>query len=197
MCEINSPAKKLRTDALRNRERLLSVAKEAFARDGADTSLENIARQAKVGVGTLYRHFPTRDSLIEAVFRADVDKLAAMAEELAKTLSPLEALRAWMLLFVSYIEAKQIIAPALNSVAGGSEKLYETSGAPISQAISSLVSRAIESGALRKEVEPWGMLWPLLGMSHVHLGSKWLESAKILVDVLIRGSRSEEAAKCG
>lgn len=168
------------------------MAREAFSRDGADTSLENVAKRAKVGIGTLYRHFPTRDALIESVFRADVEKLAAAANELSGSLPPLEALRTWLLLFVDYIGAKQIIAPAFNSVAGGSEKLYESSGAPTHNAISLLVNRAIQSGDLRKDTDLWGLLWPLIGMSHVHLGPGWLESAKSLVDVLLRGYRAGE-----
>jgi AcrR family transcriptional regulator len=87
-----------RTDALRNRERILEVAKEAFTRFGADASLDDIAKQAGVGAGTLYRHFPTRDALIEAVYRSEVEKLAAAERKFAETMPPIEALRAWMLL---------------------------------------------------------------------------------------------------
>ena len=119
--------RKPRTDAQRNRGRILEVAKEAFTRSGANASLDDIARQAAVGPGTLYRHFPTRDALIVAVFRTEVEKLAAAAREFERALPPLEALRAWMLLFVDYIAAKQIIAPALNSLVGGPSKLYEGS----------------------------------------------------------------------
>ena len=95
------------------------MAKEAFTRFGADASLDDIARQAGVGAGTLYRHFPTRDALIEAVYRSEVEKLAAAERKFAETMPPIEALRTWMLLFVDHIAAKQIIAPALNSVVGG------------------------------------------------------------------------------
>ena len=109
-------------DAQRNRERILEVAKKAFTRYGADASLDDIARQAGVGAGTLYRHFPTRDALIEAVYRSEVEKLAAAARTFAEKMPPIEALRAWMLLFVDHIAAKQIIAPALNSVVGGRHK---------------------------------------------------------------------------
>src|SRR5579863_840574 len=141
-----SAARKPRTDARRNRERILEVAKEAFTRFGANASLDEIARQASVGPGTLYRHFPTRDALIEAVYRAEVEKLAAAARNFAETMPPLEALRAWMLLFVDHIAAKQIIAPALNTLVGGPSKLYEGSRAQVQGAIESLVKRAIKSG---------------------------------------------------
>src|ERR1700733_2370475 len=115
--------RKPRSDAQRNRERILEVAKEAFTRSGANTSLDDIAKQAGVGPGTLYRHFPTRDELLEAVYRTEVEKLAAAERKCAETLSPIEALRAWLLLFVDYIAAKQIIAPALHTVAGGPTRL--------------------------------------------------------------------------
>src|SRR5579871_3989054 len=123
----STPARKPRADALRNRDRILEVAKAAFTRQGANASLEEIAKQAGVGTGTLYRHFPTRDALIEGVYRNEVEKLAAAAGRFTETMSPIEALRAWMLLFVDYIAAKHIIAPALNSVGGGASRLYEGS----------------------------------------------------------------------
>ena len=94
------------------------MAKQAFTRSGADASLDDIATQAGVGAGTLYRHFPTREALLAAVYRTEVEKLAAAEKRLAVELAPLEALRAWMLLFVDYIATKKIIAPALNAVVG-------------------------------------------------------------------------------
>src|SRR5215831_20812970 len=114
--------RKPRTDALRNRERILEVAKEAFTRSGESASLDDIGKEAGVGAGTLYRHFPTRDALIEAVYRTEVEKLAAAERKLAETMPPIEALRAWMLMFVDHIATKQIIAPALKSLVGGSSK---------------------------------------------------------------------------
>ena len=102
--------RKPRADAERNRERVLEVAKAAFTRSGADASLDDIAKQAGVGAGTLYRHFPSREALIEAVYRSEVEKLAAAERKFAETMPPIDALRAWMLLFVDYIAAKKIIA---------------------------------------------------------------------------------------
>jgi AcrR family transcriptional regulator len=110
--------RKPRTDALRNQKRILEAAKGAFTRYGADASLDDIAKQAGVGAGTLYRHFPTRDALIEAVYRSEVEKLAAAARGFPAAMPPIEALRAWLLLFVDYFAAKHIIVPALHSVAG-------------------------------------------------------------------------------
>jgi AcrR family transcriptional regulator len=181
--------RKPRSDARRNRDRILEVAKEAFARSGANTSLDDIARQAEVGAGTLYRHFPTRDALLEAVYRAEVEKLAAAERELSRKLPAVEALRAWMLLFVDYIAAKQIIASALNTLIGRPSKVYEGSRAQIQGAIETLVKRAIKSGDIRRDLEPFDLLRALIGVSNVATGPDWQESARRLVDILIKGSR--------
>jgi AcrR family transcriptional regulator len=184
-----SVPRKLRTDAQRNRGRILDAAKQAFTRHGADASLDDIAKQARVGAGTLYRHFPTRDALIEAVYRSEVEKMAAAERRFAETLPPLDALRAWMLLFVDHIAAKQIIAPALNSVAGGPSKLYEGSRGLIQAAMKALVKRAIQSGDIRADLDPWDLLRALIGASYVTAGPDWQQSSKRLVGILIAGSR--------
>jgi AcrR family transcriptional regulator len=181
--------RKRRTDALRNRERILEVGKTAFTRQGANASLEEIAKQAGVGTGTLYRHFPTRDALIEGVYRNEVEKLAAAAARFAETMSPLEALRAWMLLLVDYIAAKHIIAPALNTIAGGPSRLHEGSGSMIHRAIDELVKRAKKSGDLRRDLDASDLLLALIGVSHVGSGANWQQSARRLVDILVAGSR--------
>jgi AcrR family transcriptional regulator len=181
--------RKPRTDAARNRERILEVAKEAFFTSGANTSLDEVARQAGVGAGTLYRHFPTRDALLEAVYHTEVAKLAAAEQELSAKLPPVEALRAWMLLFVDYIAAKHIIAPALNTLVGGPSKVYEASRSQVSGAIESLVKRAIKSGDIRKDLDAFDLLRALIGVSNVASSPDWQQSAKRLVDILILGSR--------
>jgi AcrR family transcriptional regulator len=181
--------RKPRTDALRNRERILEVAKAAFTRFGANASLDDIAKEAEVGAGTLYRHFPTRDALVEAVYRTEVEKLAAAERNFAATMTPIEALRAWMLLFVDYIAAKHIIAPVLNTFVGGASKLYDSSRGQIQGAIEALVQRAIKSGDIRKDLEPFDLLRALIGVSNVASTPDWQQSAKRLVDILITGSR--------
>ena len=189
------PERKLRTqrkprhDAQRNRERILEVAKSAFTRFGASASLDDIAREAGVGPGTLYRHFPSRDALLEAVYRTEVEKLAAAQRKFAETMPPIDALRAWMLLFVDYIAAKHIIAPALNTIVGGPAKLYEDSRTQIKDAIDALVKRAIKTGDIRKDLDSFDLLRALVGVSNVASTPDWKQSAKRLVDILIRGSR--------
>jgi len=138
---------------------------------------------------TLYRHFPTRDALIEAVYRTEVEKLAAAERKFTETMSPIEALRAWMLLFVDHIAAKHIIAPALNTLVGGPSKLYEGSRRQIQGAIDALVKRAITSGDIRKDLDPFDLLRALIGVSNVATSPDWQQSARRLVDILITGSR--------
>ncbi|HUN84829.1 MAG TPA: TetR/AcrR family transcriptional regulator [Terracidiphilus sp.] len=176
-------------DALRNRERILEVAKGAFTRHGASASLDDIAKQAGVGAGTLYRHFSTRDALIEAVYRSEVEKLALAARGFIAAMAPLEALRAWLLLFVDYIAAKHIIAPALNSVAGGPSRLYEGSRSLVQGAIEELVKRAKKSGDVRRDIDASDLLRAVIGASYVPSGGDWQQSARRLVDILIAGSR--------
>ena len=183
-----------RRDAQLNRERILEVAKSAFTRHGAEASLDDIAKKAGVGAGTLYRHFPTRDALIEAVYRSEVEKLAAAEGRLSAAMPPLEALRAWMLLLVDYIAAKHIIAPALNSVVGGPSRLYESSRSLIQGAMESLVQRAKGSGDLRRDTDASDLLRAMIGVSLVGAGSDWQQSAKRLVDILIAGSRQAHQA---
>jgi AcrR family transcriptional regulator len=181
--------RKPRADAQRNRERILEIAKAAFTESGTNISLDEVARKAGVGPGTLYRHFPTRDALLEAVYRTEVEKLAAAQRIFSETKPPIEALQAWMLLFVDYIATKQIIAPALNTMVGCSSKLFEASGTLIREAIHALVSRAIQSGDLRPDLDPLDLLRALIGVSNVASSPDWPQSAKRLVQILILGSR--------
>ncbi|MBN9661220.1 MAG: TetR/AcrR family transcriptional regulator [Acidobacteria bacterium] len=182
-------SRKPRADAERNRDRILQVAKDAFTRFGAEASLDEIAKQAEVGAGTLYRHFPTREALIEAVYRTEVAKLAAAERNFAETMPPIEALRAWMLLFVDYIAAKKLIAPVLNTLLGGASKVFESSHAQIWDAIRALVRRAIESGDIREDLDPIDLLRALIGVANVATSPDWQQSAQRLVDILITGSR--------
>ena len=192
MKKSSQSARKPRIDALRNRERILEVAKGAFTRHGVDASLDDIAKQAGVGAGTLYRHFPTRDALIEAVYRSEVEKLAAAARDFAASMPPIDALRAWLLLFVDYIAAKHIIAPALNSVAGGPARLYEGSRSLVQGAIEELVKRAKKSGDVRRNIDASDLLRAVIGVSYVSSDGDWQKSAKRLVEILIAGSRPVE-----
>ena len=184
----HSAPRRPRADAQRNRERILDAARDAFTRSGAHASLDDIARQAGVGPGTLYRHFPTREALLEAVYRSEVEKLAAAPRHYTG-LPPIEALRAWLLLFVDAIAAKKIILPALNALADRHSTGVEGSYAPIHDAVRTLARRAVRSGDLRKDLDPVDLLRALLGVSQVAADRDWQSRARRLIDILIAGSR--------
>jgi AcrR family transcriptional regulator len=181
--------RKPRTDAQRNRQRILEMARRLLLGPARTPASTTSPKRQGVGAGTLYRHFPTRDALIEAVYRTEVEKLAAAQKKFSESLAPIEALRAWMLLFVDYIAAKQIIGPALHSLVGGPSKLYEGSRTQIQGAIDALVKRAIKNGDIRRDLVPFDLLRALIGVSNVASGPDWRQSARRLVDILITGSR--------
>ena len=183
--------RKPRADARRNRESLLEAAKAAFAEVGAEASLEEIARRAGVGIGTLYRHFPTRDAVVEAVYRREVQQLADAAPRLIESLPPVEALRAWMELFIDYVAAKRVIAPALKSLVGGGSALYADSSARINQAMALLVERAQATGDIRPSANSADLLRALIGFAYVNSAPDWEASARRLIDLMIDGLRSE------
>lgn len=184
------PPRKPRSDGQRNRERILEVAKQAFSRSGPAASLDDIARKAGVGSGTLYRHFPTRDVLIEAVYRSEVEKLAAAEQRFAVIMAPLEALRAWMLLFIQHVSEKRLIIPAMDTVAGGSARLIEGSRSVIHTAFVNSVKRAIANGDLRADTDPNDFVRALVGVFLTTALPGWEESARRIVDILIAGSRA-------
>lgn len=182
--------RKPRADAQRNRERILEVARLAFTRHGAEATLDDIARKAAIGPGTLYRHFPTRDALIEAIYRGEVEKLTAAGQRFAATMPPVEALRAWMLLFIDHVASKRLILPAMDTVAGGSMRLIEGTRNLIHGAFIALVQRAIDSGDLRADTDPGDFVRALVGVFHTTAQPGWESSARRIVDILIAGSRS-------
>lgn len=142
-----------RADAVRNRERLLDAAGAAFAAGGADVPLEDIARSAGVGIGTLYRHFPTRDSLIEAVYRHEVDVLCERADQLLDTLPPDQALAAWMQLFVRHVATKRGMSSALKAMMGADTTLFEQSRARAVAAATKLLDAGVAAGTVRADIK--------------------------------------------
>ena len=188
--EPKRPARKPRADGQRNRERLMETAKAAFAEVGVDVSLDEIARRAGVGIGTLYRHFPTRDAIVEAVYRREVEQLAAAATRLLDSHSPGDALHEWMRLFVDYVVTKKVMASALGAIVGnGASALYAYSGAQITGAMSLLVERAGASGDIRPDVDPNDLLRALIGFTYGNTAPGWQASALRLIDILMDGMR--------
>src|SRR4051795_8722816 len=157
-------ARAQRADACRNRDRLLDVAAEAFATWGTDASLEKIAKCAGVGIGTLYRHYPNRDALIEAVYRHNVDLLCDGADELRATLPPDEALAEWMRRFVGYVASKKGLANYLKSVVAADSDLFVSTHARVQQTVSDLVAAAAAAGTIRPGVEGMDLLRALSGV---------------------------------
>ena len=157
-------ARAQRADACRNRDRLLEVASEAFATCGIDASLEKIAKSACVGIGTLYRHYPTRDALVEAVYRHNVDLLCAGADELSATKPPDEALAEWMQRFVAYVASKKGLANYLKAVVSADSDLFVSTHARVQQTISDLVQAAADAGTIRSGVEGMDLLRALSGV---------------------------------
>jgi len=184
-------ARRPRADAQRNRERILEVAREAFAEHGPEAAMDDIARRAEIGPGTLYRHFPTRDALIEAVFGSQVEKLAAAGQRCADTMGPLEALRSWMVIFIDYVASKMLILPAMDTVPGGSTRMIEGARGPIHGTFRRLVQRAIDSGELRADTDPDDIIRALIGIFHTTSLPGWESSARRIVEILINGSRTK------
>jgi AcrR family transcriptional regulator len=187
--QAGSPVRKPRADAQRNRELLLEAAKAAFAAVGPDASLDEIARRAGVGIGTLYRHFPSRDAVVGAVYSRAVQQLADSATRLLATQAPGEALHQWMRLFVDYIATKKVIAAAVSAIVGGASELYAASGLQITEAVRLLVARAAAGGDIRANVDPMDLLRALIGFTYGNDSPGWQASALRLIDILMDGLR--------
>ena len=188
MAVDSAPARKPRADATRNRERLLEAARAAFSDGGVSVSLEEIARSAGVGIGTLYRHFPTRDALIAEVYRNEAAKLGEAARTLAGTYPPIDALRRWLLLFVDYLSTKLILVEAFKSMVGDTARLTAASGNVLTSSVTLLVERAVESGDIeRGSVDPVDLLRALTGVAMAGARPDWHVAAARMVDILIAG----------
>lgn len=183
------PGRKPRADSLRNRDRLVEAATEVFTLGGPQASLEAVARRAGVGIGTLYRHFPTREALFEAVYRHEVDHLGALAEQLALEKDPLEALRSWLHAYVRLVAAKKGMTEALQLVAHGSTELKAYSFERLRAAIGLLRDRAVAADVIRPDVTPEDLLRALVGIFYSQGTADWRPMALRFVDVIVDGLR--------
>ncbi len=179
----------LRADAQRNRDRLLTAAGDAFASQGVDTSLEDIARKARVGIGTLYRHFPTRDALIEAVYRRGLEEICDLAPQLLRRTAPDDALATWMQRFVGYAATKRGMAAALKSAVGTDSELFAYAHKRVNDAISSLLTAAADSGAIRADVNPQDLMRAMSGICMAVGEASLQDQARRLVALLMDGLR--------
>lgn len=187
---VAKSTRKPRADSLRNRERLIETATQVFSAGGPQASLEAVARQAGVGIGTLYRHFPTREALFDAVYRREVDQLGDLAERLAHEADPASALRKWMHANVRLAATKKGMIEALQLAAHGSNELKAYSYQRLVSALSLLLARGVEAGELRADVTADDLLRTMIGIFYAERTSEWQSRALRLVDVFVDGLRT-------
>jgi AcrR family transcriptional regulator len=183
------PDRKPRADALRNRERLIEAATQVFSAGAAQASLEAVARQAEVGIGTLYRHFPTREALFEAVYRREVDHLGELAERLAQEAAPLDALRQWLHANVRLMATKRGMVEALQLVASGSSELKAYSFERLTAALGLLLERGVAAGDIRPGITAEDLLRTVVGVFYADGSANWQASALRIIDVFVDGLR--------
>lgn len=181
------PARRPRADRVRNRERVLAAAKAVFNAGGPDGSLEAVARHAGLGIGTLYRHFPTREDLFEAVYRREVEQLADLAGQLKAQASPIEALRFWMRATVEFVATKKGMSAALAVAAYASPDLAAYSFDRLTRTIDNLMERALQAGEIRADISSEDLLRALMGMCYTNEKPGWQANVLRLVDVFIDG----------
>ena len=184
---LKESAKRPRADALRNRERLLEAAKAEFSAGGSNASLEAVARRAGVGIGTLYRHFPTRETLFEAVYRREVEHLADLAKHLGTEAAPVDALRRWMRSNVEFVATKRGMSAALALAATASPDLSAYTFDSLTRAVGVLLRRAAEAGEVRADISPEDLLRALVGLCYMHDQPGWQDKVLRLVDVFVDG----------
>jgi AcrR family transcriptional regulator len=181
------PVRRPRADAVRNRERVLEAAKAVFSAGGPEASLEAVAKRAGVGIGTLYRHFPTREALFEAVYRREVQQLADLAEQLKSETAPVEALRRWLRSNVEFVATKKGMSAALALAVHGSSELYAYTFDRLTKAVGALLDRAVAAGEIRSDFSPEDVLRALAGMCYMHDQPGWQATVLRLVDVFVDG----------
>ncbi|MEU8385895.1 TetR/AcrR family transcriptional regulator [Streptosporangium sp. NPDC048865] len=184
----------LRADARRNRERLLEVAVRAFSHDGPDVTLDAIAKAAGVGIGTLYRHFPTREALIEEAYRSELNRLCDAVPGLLETLPPDQATRTWMDHFVDYMTTKRGMADALRVVIASGGNPYAQSRDRLIEAITTLLRAGAAAGTVRSDVDPVDVIMSMGGVSLAAGEPEQRDQASRLLDLLMDGLRYRAAA---
>ncbi len=184
----HAPAPRLRADAARNRARLVAEARAAFAEaeDGASVTMEAVAKRAGVGIGTLYRHFPTRTDLMEAVYREHVDELRAQAVALSENGSPWDALASWLELFVSSATQKRAVFTELVATVGRDSDLITHSKASLRETVTELVTAAQQAGEVREDVTAADVLSLVSGCTMMNLGP---DQAERVLRVILAGLR--------
>jgi AcrR family transcriptional regulator len=195
MKESVEKTRKPRADAVRNRDRVLEAAKAVFSVGGPEASLEAVAKTAGVGIGTLYRHFPTREALFEAVYRREVQQLADLAEQLKDEADPVEALRHWMCCNVEFVATKKGMSAALALATYKNPELFSHSSSQLTKSVRDLLDRAIAAGEIRDDISPEDLLRALIGMCYTRDQPGWQASVLRLIDVFVDGLRMQPDAR--
>ena len=182
--------KKPRADALRNRALLVETAKRIFAEKGSATTLEEIAKAAEVGIGTLYRHFPTREDMVDAVYQAESEQIFQAAADLSAKLPPLEALRQWMLQFVDYMEVKRGMGEILKASSATPHKLKPAGTVTLQDVFDGLVRKATATGEIKVSGDPLDLLRAIGGVLNMNESPDRKSAAKQLVHVIVAGLKS-------
>ncbi|WP_043829963.1 TetR/AcrR family transcriptional regulator [Muricoccus aerilatus] len=185
----NSHQRRPRADAVRNRERVLEAAKAVFSEGGTETGLEAVARRAGVGIGTLYRHFPTREALYEAVYRREVEQLTELARQFAAEMRPLDGLRRWIEALVDFVATKKGMVSALALAAHKPPELMAYTSSQLHEAIGTLLRPAADAGAVRHDVSPEDLLRTVIGICYMQDGPGWQGQVMRLLDIFLDGLR--------
>ena len=184
----------LRADAQRNRDRLLEVAAQAFSQEGPEVTLDAIAKKAGVGIGTLYRHFATREALVDAAYRNELARLCDAADDLLQDMDPDKAMRIWMDRFVDYMTTKRGMADALRALIASGGDPFGQSRVRLTEAITKLLQAGAAAGLIRSDVEPGDVLTSLSGVSLAAGEPEQRDLARRLLDLLMDGLRYNAAA---
>lgn len=179
----------MRADAQRNRDRILEAAKYCFATNGDTVSLDDIVNKAGVGIGTLYRHFKTRDALVEAVYITEHEKLVLKAKELESSMPAVDALKHWLLAFVDMLATKRAMKDSLNQLFSSKPEVHAASQSMMEPTLRSLLERAAAAGEVHVDVEPLDLLRALVGIAFASSEPNWQENSRKFVELLIAGMR--------
>jgi AcrR family transcriptional regulator len=181
--------KTMRADARRNREKLLEAAAELFASEGTDVSLEAVAKRAGVGIGTLYRHFPTRDALIAETYRNEVAHVAEGAHELLATMPADQAMEEWLERFIAYAAAKRGMGSALKQMAISREELFPEARRRIEETIGTLLAAGVEAGTIRPDVSADDVYRATTAIWDIPSGEAWADQARVVLRLIMDGLR--------
>lgn len=182
--------RRLRADAARNRDKVIAAATDVFGESGTDASLEEVARRAGVGIGTLYRHFPTRAALIEQVYREGMTRLCATVPDLLDRLPVEQAIEQWVLSFAEYAGRKRDTAAALRSALGDdSESVFSDTRAQLRAAADLLFRAASDAGAIRSDVQPMDVLHTVVGVCSANPNARDPEATKRMLRIVLDGLR--------